>query len=75
MKHAIEIILRKVQNLTMSIEEAQALLEVMSQEKQTIIINQKIEPYNIGVSHTGGSYPTCTDVVYSLTIGKQQINI
>ena len=64
MKHAIEIILRKVQNLTMSIEEAQALLEVMRQEKQTIIINQKIEPYNTGVSYTGGSYPTCTDVVY-----------
>lgn len=70
MKQAIEIILRKVQNQSMSIEEAQALLEVMCQEKQTIISNQKIEPYN-----TGGSYPTCPDVVYTLTTGKQQINI
>ena len=70
MKQAIEIILRKVQNLSMSIEEAQALLEVIRQEKQTIIINQKIEPYN-----TGCSYPTRPDVVYTLTTGKQQINI
>ena len=69
MKQAIEIILRKVQNQSMSIEEAQALLEVMCQEKQTIISNQKIEPYN-----TRGSYPTCPDVIYTSTTGKQQIN-
>lgn len=70
MKQEIEIILRKVQNLSMSIEEAQVLLEAIRQEKQTIISNQKIEPYN-----TGGSYPTCPDVVYTSTTGKQQINI
>lgn len=69
MKQAIEIILRKVQNLSMSIEEAQALLEVIHQEKQTIISNQKIEPYN-----TGCPYPTYPDVVYTSTTGKQQIN-
>lgn len=70
MKQAIEIILRKVQNLSMSIEEAQALLEVvMRQENQTIISNQKIEPYN-----TGRPYPTYPDVVYTSTTGKQQIN-
>ena len=69
MKQAIEIILRKVQNLSMSIEEAQVLLELIRQEKQTIISNQKIEPYN-----TGCSYPTCPDVVYTSTTGKQQIN-
>lgn len=69
MKHAIEIILRKVQNLSMSIEEAQALLEVVLREKQTIINNQKIEPYN-----TGHSYPIYPDVVYTSTTGKQQIN-
>ena len=69
MKQAIEIILRKVQNLSMSIEEAQALLEVICQEKQTIISSQKIEPYN-----TGGSYPTCPDVVCTSTTGTQQIN-
>lgn len=70
MKQAIEIILRKVQNLSMSIEEAQALLEVILQEKQTIISSQKIEPYN-----TGSSYPTYPDVVYTSTTGKQQINV
>ena len=70
MKQAIEIILRKVQNLSMSIEEAQALLEVILQEKQTIISSQKIEPYN-----TGSSYPTRPGVVYTSTTGKQQINI
>ena len=69
MKQAIEIILRKVQNLSMSIEEAQVLLEVIRQEKQTIISIQKIEPYN-----TGRPYPTCPDVVYTSTTGTQQIN-
>ena len=69
MKQAIEIILRKVQNLSMSIEEAQALLEVIRQEKQPIIISQKIEPYN-----TGSPYPTYPDVVYTSTTGTQQIN-
>ena len=69
MKQAIEIILRKVQNLSMSIEEAQVLLELIHQENQTIISNQKIEPYN-----TGYSYPTRPGVVYSSTTGKQQIN-
>lgn len=70
MKQAIEIILRKVQNLSMSIEEAQALLEVMRQEKQTIISDQKIEMFDAECS-----YPTCPDVVYTSTTGKQQVNI
>ena len=69
MKQAIEIILRKVQNLSMSIEEVQVLLEVIRQEKQTIISIQKIEPYN-----TGRPYPTYPDVVYTSTTGTQQIN-
>ena len=69
MKQAIEIILRKVQNLSMSIEEAQVLLEVVLREKQTIIGDQKIEPYN-----PGQPYPIYPDVVYTSTTGKQQIN-
>lgn len=69
MKQAIEIILKKVQNLSMSIEEAQTLLEVILREKQTIISNPKIEPYN-----TGHPYPAYPDVVYTSTTGKQQIN-
>lgn len=72
MKQAIEIILRKVQNLSMSIEEAQALMEVILREKQTIISNQKIEPYNTGYPYP--AYPACPDVVYTSTTGKQQIN-